>query len=264
MRIGIFDSGLGSLVIAKTIFNKLPQYDYICLSDTNRVPYGNRSQDTIYKFTKEAVNFLFKQNCALIIIACNTASAMALRRVQQQYLPKHYPGRRVLGIIIPTVEEIGKGQKKIGLLATTSTVQSGAYKRELKKISSNIKLVQQAAPLLVPMIENNELKYVSPVLKSYLARLQKEKVDAILLGCTDYPILKNKIKKIVGKKIKVISQDEIIPGKLKHYLKRHPEIEKKLSKGRKRNFSITALNPHYKKIAKTLFGKNVNFKLVKY
>lgn len=263
-KIGIFDSGLGGLIIAKAIFKTLPQYDYVYLGDTKHVPYGNRSQDAVYEFTRQAVDFLFRQNCALIIIACNTASAMALRRLQQEYLPARYPQKRILGVIIPTVEEIGKRPKTIGLLATTSTVKSHAYKKEINKLNRKVKIVEQAAPLLVPMIENNALQWADDVLQSYLAPLKKADVDDILLGCTHYPILKDKIKKIAGKKIRIISQEEIIPKKLKDYLRRHPEIEKRLSKKRGRTFLVTDKNTNFDAVAKTLFGKKIKFKLVSY
>ncbi len=263
-KIGIFDSGLGGLVIAKALFKELPKYDYVYLGDTARVPYGNRSQTAIYDFTKAAVQFLFKQNCALIIIACNTASAMALRRIQQEYLPKAYPHRRVLGVIVPTIELIGEQPKKIGILATTSTVKSHAYKKELKKLNPKVKIFEQEAPLLVPLIENNALEYADAILKSYLQPLIKEKVDDILLGSTHYPILKNKIKKIVGKKIRIISQEQIVPKKLKNYLNRHPEIERTLSKNGKRIFEVTDINTNFDSVAQTLFGKKLKFKLVKY
>ncbi len=264
MKIGIFDSGLGGLVIAKAIFKELPKYDYIYLGDTARVPYGNRSQQTIFEFTRQAVDFLFKQNCALIIIACNTSSAMALRRIQREYLPKKYPNRRVLGVIVPTIEEIRNTPRKIGVLATTSTIKSHSYKKELMKLNRQIKIFEQEAPLLVPLIENNTLKKSGDILKSYLKPMLAEKVDDILLGCTHYPILKNAIKKIAGKKIKIISQEEIIPGKLKTYLKRHPEIESKLSKKRERLFEVTDKNTNFDEVAKTLFGKKIKFKLVNY
>jgi glutamate racemase len=263
-KIGIFDSGLGGLIIAKAIFKTLPQYDYVYLGDTKHVPYGNRSQGAVYEFTRQAMEFLLKQNCSLIIIACNTASAMALRRLQQEYLPAHYPQRRILGVIIPTAEEIGRRPKRIGVLATTSTVKSHAYKKEVNKINRAVKIVEQAAPLLVPMIENNALESADAILKSYIQPMVKAKVDDILLGCTHYPILKNRIKKIVGKKIKIISQEEIIPKKLKDYLQRHPEIEKRLSKKRSRIFEITDKNTNFDAVANTLFGKKLKFKLVSY
>jgi glutamate racemase len=271
MKIGIFDSGLGGLIIARAIFKKLPKYDYVYLGDTKRVPYGDQDQETIFIYTRQAIDFLFKQNCMLIIVACNTASAMALRRIQREYLPKYYPNRRVLGVIAPTIESIIDNvgadtirPKKIGVLATSSTVDSGAFKRELAKINSKIKIVQKKAPLLVPLIENNALQNIGEILKSYIRPLKDEKVGDILLGCSHYPILKDKIKKIAGKKIKVISQEEIIPGKLKDYLKRHSEINNKLSKKGKRVFEVTDKNTNFDAVAKTLFGKKINFKLVDY
>jgi len=187
-----------------------------------------------------------------------------LRRIQREYLPKKYPNRRVLGVIVPTIEEIRNTPRKIGVLATTSTIKSHSYKKELMKLNRQIKIFEQEAPLLVPLIENNTLKKSGDILKSYLKPMLAEKVDDILLGCTHYPILKNAIKKIAGKKIKIISQEEIIPGKLKTYLKRHPEIESKLSKKRERLFEVTDKNTNFDEVAKTLFGKKIKFKLVNY
>jgi len=264
MRIGFFDSGLGGLLILKSVIKKLPSYDYLYLGDTKRVPYGNRSQETIYEFTKKAVEYLFSQNCQLIILACNTASAQALRKIQQEYLPKYYPSRRVLGVIIPTVETVLENKKisRVGVLATLSTVNSKSFVKEFKKAKPNIKIFQQAAPLLVPLIENDGLKYSQPILKEYLKPLLNKKVEAIVLGCTHYPMLKNKIRKMVGRNIKVISQDELIPKKLDNYLKRHPEIEHKLRKNRQQTFAVTDLTPNFQKIAKKWFKNNICLTLV--
>jgi glutamate racemase len=263
MKIGIFDSGMGGLFLMRKIVKKLPQYDYLYLGDTKRTPYGNRSAETVYQFTKKAVDYLFKKNCQLIILACNTGSAQALRKIQREYLPAHYPRRRVLGVIVPTVEKISEadGIKRIGVLATQGTVESKIFEIELKKINPKIKIFQQAAPLLVPLVENNGLKWAEPILKEYLNPLIKKKVEVILLGCTHYPILKNKIRKIAGKKTKVFSQDELIPDKLADYLKRHLEIDKKLAKNRGRIFEVTDMTPHLKTAAKKWFGKNISLKL---
>jgi len=265
MKIGIFDSGLGGLILARSIIKKLFKYDYIYLGDTKRVPYGGRSKKTVYEFTKEAVDFLFKKNCQVIIVACNTASALALRKIQKEYLAKNYPNRRVLGVIIPTLEETAKNNevKKVGVLATLGTINSHIYKKELGKINKNVKIYEQQAPLLVSLIENGGLKYVNEILGDYLKSLKAKKVQEIVLGCTHYPILKNKIKKLVGKNVKVLSQDEIIPKKLAEYFKRHPEIEKKLSKRKKREFLVTDVNQNLKDVSKKLFGKSVKFKPVK-
>ena len=265
MKIGIFDSGLGGLIIAKTIIKKLPKYDYVYLGDTKRVPYGNRSQQTVYEFTKQAVDFLFqKQNCQLIILACNTASSEALRKIQQQYLPKKHPNRRMLGVIVPTMEVTAANTKtkRVGVLATAGTVNSHIYKKELKKLAPKVQIFEQAAPLLVPLAEHDGSKFSDDILKNYLKPLISKNVDEIVLGCTHYPVFKNKIKKIAGKKVKVLSQDQIIPKKLAEYLKRHPEIEVKLSKKNKRDFLVTDLNQNLKEVLKRLFGKNLKFKKV--
>jgi len=255
MNIGVFDSGLGGLIILKALVKALPKYDYIYLGDTQRVPYGNRSPEAIYKFLEEAVDYLFKQNCGLIIVACNTASAEALRKIQQEYLPCHYPKRRVLGIIIPTIEEALKDKniKRIGILATQGAVNSGAYIREIKKANPNIKVYQQAAPLLVPLIENDGIKWSKPIIEEYLRPLLQKKVDAIILGCTHYPILKRKIRKASG--VKVISQDEIISHKLESYLKRHFEIDEQLSKKGTTKLLITDLTKSISAESRKWFGK---------
>ncbi|MDD5606226.1 MAG: glutamate racemase [Patescibacteria group bacterium] len=256
MKIGVFDSGLGGLLLLRAMVKKLPAYDYVYLGDTKRVPYGNRSQDTIYEFLEEAVEYLFKQNCQLIIVACNTASAQALRKIQKNYLPKHYPDRRVLGVIIPTAEAaVASGAKNTGVLATAGTVNSGAFVRELKKLDKKIQVWQEAAPLLVPLVEQGELKWAEPIVKGYLKPLLKHKIDSLILGCTHYPRLKSMIRKLVGKGVKVISQDEVVPAKLADYLKRHPEIEKKLSKGRGRKLLVTDITPEAEKLARNWFRK---------
>ncbi len=156
MKIGIFDSGIGGLVIARSLISELPQYDYVYLGDTKRVPYGDRSQKEIYEFTRQGLDFLFAQGCGLAILACNTASAQALRKIQREYLPRKYPDKKVLGVVIPTAEACAK-YKVVGILATSSTVSSKSYVTELKKLNPKINIIQQAAPLLVPLIENNEI-----------------------------------------------------------------------------------------------------------
>ncbi|OGE86023.1 MAG: glutamate racemase [Candidatus Doudnabacteria bacterium RIFCSPHIGHO2_02_FULL_46_11] len=259
MKIGVFDSGLGGLVILKSLVKSLPEYDYIYLGDTQRVPYGNRSPETVYQFLEEAVDYLFKKDCALIIVACNTASAEALRKIQAVYLPKKYPNRRVLGVIIPTAEAAVEGKvKSVGVLATTGTVNSKAYVREIKKLNNNIKVIQSAAPLLVPLIENDALSFSEDIIKQYLKPFKSS--QAIILGCTHYPLLKSKIKKFSGKRI--ISQDEIIPEKFKNYLVRHPEMGKRLSKNRRREFLVTDLTEHYKLLGRKWFGPALKFKKV--
>jgi glutamate racemase len=259
MNIGIFDSGLGGLLITKSLIKKLPEYNYTYLGDTKRVPYGNRSPETIYEFLRESVEYLFKHNCKLVIVACNTASAQALRRIQQDFLPSNYPDRKVLGVIIPTCEVAAPNNisKNIGILATNATVNSNAFVIELKKIRSDIKIIQQSAPLLVPFIENNELKLVEPILNKYLRSFKNGKIDTLILGCTHYPLIYNHIQKILGKKVKIISQDKIIPEKLKMYLLKHTEIEKVLTKKKQYQFNVKDLTEVMKKTVTKWFGKDV-------
>lgn len=258
MNIGIFDSGLGGLLITKSLIKKIPQYNYIYLGDTKRVPYGNRSPETIYEFLKEAIIFLFKQDCKLIIVACNTASAQALRKIQQEFLPKKYKDRRVIGVIIPTCEVALKNKKvkKIGILATNATVNSRAFIIELKKISPEIEIIQQSAPLLVPFIENNSINLVKPILKEYLKPF-KCKINTLILGCTHYPLLKKEIKQILGPKIKIISQNELIPYKLKNYLSKHKEIDILLNKKSNHLFYVTDLTETIQKTVIEWFGGKV-------
>jgi glutamate racemase len=250
MTIGVFDSGLGGLAIARAIADLLPQYDYLYLGDTKRVPYGNRSQETIHGFTAEALDFLFESNCRLVVIACNTASAESLRKSQQEYLPRNYPDRRVLGVIIPTAEAaVESGARKVGVLATVSTVESGAYKRELKRCDAGVAVVQRPAPLLVPIIENDGLKYVGPILDDYLDGL--EGADSLILGCTHYCLVKDEVRKRFAGP--VVSSDEVVPEKLADYLRRHPEMECELSKRGKRR---------YQSFATRLMGRELPLELV--
>jgi len=233
MKIGIFDSGLGGLIILKEIIKKLPQYDYVYLGDNARTPYGNRSQEVIYKFTEQAVDFLFKKNCQLIIIACNTASAEALRKIQQQWLPKNYPERRVLGVIRPVVEKAAQVSKfKVGVIGTKGTINSQAYIKELTKLNPELEVIQQATPLLVPIIEEGWYKtdINKKVLRKYLRPLKLAKVDTLILGCTHYPILFKEIKGIMGKRTQVLNSGKIVADSLADYLQRHSEIEEKLTK----------------------------------
>ncbi len=261
MKIGIFDSGLGGLFTLKAISKKIPEYDYIYLGDTKRLPYGSRSSETIYQFLKEGIDFLFSKNCALIIVACNTASSEALRKLQIEYLPQKYPNQRVLGMIIPLAEEC-LDSKKIGLIATEATISSGAYPREINKRFPSVKIFPLATPLLVPIIENEDKKIAIPILEKYLKHFNSKKIDTLILGCTHYAILKNEIKNILPENIKIISQDVVIPKKIKDYLSRHAEIEKLLSKNSKCEFFVTDLTDHFKKTASNWFGKKIEIKKI--
>lgn len=226
--IGVFDSGLGGLSVLKNFLSDVPGYSYIYLGDTARVPYGNKSPETIYQYTTEAVDFLFKQNCRLVIIACNTVSAQALRRLQQEWLPSHYPNRRVLGVIRPLAEEVAKQNfKKIGIIGTRATINSGAYDKEIKDLNSKIKIYSEAAPLLVPLIEEGRIDKPETklILKSYLKPLQNKKIEALILACTHYPHLQKEIKKIVGPSVVVPDTGKIVALSLKDYLSRHKKLE---------------------------------------
>ncbi len=265
MKIGIFDSGLGGLIILKEIIKKLPQYDYIYLGDNARTPYGNRSQEVIYKFTEQAVDFLFKQNCQLVIIACNTASAEALRKIQQEWLPKNYPDRRVLGVIRPVVEQAVKtAKKKIGVIGTKGTVASQAYIHEITKLNPKLEVLQQACPLLVPLVEEGWQKsdVTKRVLRTYLKPLKSAKVDTLILGCTHYPILYKEIQGIMGPRTKVLHSGEIVAESLVDYLGRHPEIETKLDKNSQNIFYVTDLSAHYQILGEGWFGQGIKFEKV--
>jgi glutamate racemase len=253
MNIGVFDSGLGGLTILKAFLKKLPQYNYVYLGDSARVPYGNRSPEIIYGFTKQAVNFLFKKNCQMVIIACNTSSATALKKIQQEYLPEYYPDRKVLGIIKPITENLSNSHQKIGVIGTKATVDSGAFVREIKKTLPNALVFQQACPLLVPFIEegvNKHEKIMRLVLKEYLDDLIKENIDTLVLACTHYEFLKKEIRKIVGPKINVISEGKIAAEKLKDFLSNHPDIEKILEKKKQVSYFVTDFSPDYERLMK--------------
>jgi glutamate racemase len=244
--IGVFDSGYGGLTILKELKKRLPQYDYLYLGDNARTPYGSRSFDVVYEFTLEAVKELFDRGCELIILACNTASAKALRTIQQEYLPTlNQPNKRVLGVIRPSVEVISSITKTnhIGVLATPGTVKSESYPIEIHKIDSSIVVTQQACPIWVPLIENN--LYDSIPGKSFIQNdvhqlLQNDQeIDAIILGCTHYPLIKEYIQSIVDSHIQVIAQGAIVAEKLEEYLKRHTSIEALCSKGETVNYLTT-------------------------
>lgn len=264
--IGIFDSGFGGLSIMKGIAKQLPNYNYIYLADTARVPYGDRSKKVICEFTKQAVDFLFSRDAEIIILACNTVSSDAFRKIKKEYLPKYYPQKKVLGIIIPTVEyaALKTKNKRIGVMATKGTVKSGAFVKEFLKIDNKVKVFQNACPLLVPIVEAGEQdsKIVDSVLQKYLQPLLAKKIDTLILGCTHYGILENKIKKIVGKKVRVIFEPKTIAEKLKKYLRKHPEIDKKLAKNKKYVFCSTDITGRFERLGSKFFGKKIKVKRV--
>lgn len=264
--IGVFDSGFGGLEILSEIVKELPEFDYIYLGDTARTPYGTRSQEIVYTFTKQAVDSLFKENCQLIILACNTASSRALRKIQKEYLPKYYPERRVLGVLIPASEEAIKKtkNKKIGVLATEGTVSSKAFVRELKKIDREIKVFQNAASLLVPIVESGEQnsEITDLALRNYLSPLIKKGIDTLILGCTHYGILQKKIKQVIDRNIILIVEGKVVAKKLKDYLKRHPEIEKRLTRGKRTIFLTSDLSEKFKKLGSLFFGEKIQPKKI--
>ena len=263
MTIGIFDSGLGGLVMTRAFREALPQHDFLYLGDTLHVPFGPRSAEAIYQFTLQAVDYLFQQGCPLVIIACNTASANALRRLQQEYLPAHYPDRRILGVIVPTIEAtLATGHKRIGLIGTAFTVNSGTYRDELQKINPEIEIIGKATPLLVPLVENNGIKYAEPVLSDYIAPLVADKIDSLILGCTHYPLFKPMLQTLLPDGVDIISQDEIVPGRLVDYLARHPEMDARLGKNSQLRALLTDVTASYAQIGESLFGQPIEFEKI--
>lgn len=261
--IGIFDSGYGGLTVMKEIVSKLPQYNYLYLGDNARTPYGNRSFETVYEYTLQCVKWFFRKGCPLVVLACNTASAKALRSIQQKDLPKIDPSKRVLGVIRPTAEVIGNFSKTkhIGLLATSGTVASGSYKIETEKFFPDVKLFQQACPMWVPLVENDEYNkegadyFIKKCLDELLK--QSDRIDTILLACTHYPLLMKKIKANIPGGINIISQASIVADSLNDYLNRHPEIENQLSKNGQREFCTTDSSDDFDRQAKKFYGAAV-------
>lgn len=240
--IGIFDSGYGGLTVFRAIAERLPAYNYIYLGDNARSPYGDHSFDTIYKYTLECVEWLFAKGCQLVILACNTASAKALRSIQQRDLPAKYPDRRVLGVIRPTAEVIGSYTKSkvVGVMGTRGTVNSESYLLEINKFFPEVKVYQQSCPMWVPLIENNEHLQAGAdfFIQEYCNQLmaQSDDIDCVLLACTHYPLLLPKLKKTFPDYIEILSQGEIVANSLVDYLARHPEIEQKLGKTGAKSF----------------------------
>lgn len=261
--IGIFDSGYGGLTIFKAIKNKLPQYDYVYLGDNARAPYGDRSFQTVYEYTLEAVTHLFDMGCPVIILACNTASAKALRQIQHNDLPALGAEKRVLGIIRPSSEEIGTYTKtrSIGILGTRGTVSSNSYILEIQKQYPDIKVYQQACPMWVPLVENNEYEsdsadyYVKKNLGELLA--QSPDIDTILLGCTHYPLLMDKIKKYLPAGVNIVTQGKIVSDSFADYLQRHPEIEERISRNSETHFLTTDDTEAFDSHASIFFGEAV-------
>ncbi len=254
-KIGVFDSGLGGLFIADSIRKKMPTYDYVYLGDTLHLPYGPRSNDQIYDLSLNAMRYLMAQGCDLIVMACNTASAVSLRKLQQVFLANEHPHKRILGVVVPTLEAaIDHGATNIGMIATSRTVQSRIYEVELQKINSAISLHAVATPLLTPLIENGGEKYLKEVLSDYLVPIRAAKVESLILGCTHYAALKHMARDMMGAGVHVISQDEIIPDKLSDYLLRHADMEGRLSRGGTFHIHATDTNEHFTRNVQEILG----------
>lgn len=263
--IGVFDSGLGGLSVLKHFIKDLPQYDYLYLADTARVPYGNHSQETIYRYTLEAVDFLFKQGARLVILACNTASSQALRRLQQEYLVKNYPDRRILGVIVPLAEEAVKS-KKIGVIGTRATVASKAYELEIKKINPQAEISSNSAPLLVPLIEEGSISkdIIHKILKKYLRPLKEKRIEELILACTHYPFLLKDIRQIMGARCQVLDPGQIVSLKLQDYLQRHPEFSTTNKNKGSLKFYITDNSESFSKLGSKFLGQKIeNYKVIK-
>ena len=268
--IGVFDSGLGGLTVLKALLNdeKLSLYDYLYFGDTARTPYGNKSEETIYRYTEKAVDFLFTRGCRLIILACNTASAKTRRRVQREYLPVRYPERRVLGVVIPAVEAAveksaaaaGKGARRpIGVIGTRSTVVSGVYEAEIKKLDPDAEVIGGACPLLVPLVEEGWAgkPETRMILKKYLRPLKMKNPGTLIPGCTHYPFLLTDIKRIMGKNTVVIDTPVVVREKLIDYLLRHKELEKEIGRGRGRKFYVTDDAERFRKIGEKFLNRGI-------
>jgi glutamate racemase len=279
-NIGIFDSGFGGLTILDGIRQRMPEYDYIYLGDNARAPYGTRSFDVVYEFTLQAVKKLFEMDCPLVILGCNTASAKALRSIQQKYLPKYAPDRRVLGVIRPTAEVVGtiSHTKHIGVLATEGTIKSESYKLEIEKLHPDCTIVGQACPMWVPLVENNEFDKPGAdyFVKDSLTKLMSQDplIDTIILGCTHYPLLLPKIKQQLAQLStvncqlstvncqlstpQIIPQGQYIASSLEDYLRRHPEMDERLTRGGTCKYLTTESATKFRECASLFLHEEVN------
>ena len=263
MKIGVFDSGYGGLTILKEIRKRLPQYDYLYLGDNARNPYGSRSFELVYEFTLQAVKALFERGCHLVVLACNTASAKALRSIQQNDLPHIDPSKRVLGVIRPTVEILPGFSKSghVGVLATPGTVKSESYSIELHKLAPEMLITEHACPMWVPIVENNEIEtpgadyFIEKEIRNLLAK--DPKIDTVVLGCTHYPLLAHKISRYLPENVKVLCQGLIVAESLADYLIRHPEIEERLSTTASIKYLTTEHTEKFDSLATIFLGNPV-------
>lgn len=269
--IGIFDSGLGGLTVLKEIHRALPQYSYLYLADSARAPYGGHSKQTITEFSRQAAEWLFSQGCSLVIFACNTASSQALHTLQQEWLPKidtdTEKPRRILGVVRPLAEAAAQQTRgRVGVLATRATVESRAYEHELAKLRPGTTVVQQAAPLLVPLIEEGWAKRTTTrhILKGYLRPLADAGVDTVILGCTHYPLLLPTIQQLLPRRTKVLHAGPIAAAKLADYLQRHPEIESQLARGGEVKFCTTDDPARFSKQAERWWGSDITSNQIRF
>lgn len=261
--IGVFDSGYGGLTILSEIMDLMPQYDYIYLGDNARAPYGNRSYELVYEFTLQAVKWFFSQGCQLIIIACNTASAKALRNIQQNYLPTIDSTKRVLGVIRPTTESISDLTKTghIAVLGTEGTIQSKSYELEIKRLHPHIQVVTEACPMWVPLVENREHDKPGAdyFVKQHLDKIIEKdpKIDTIILGCTHYPLLLQKITQYTPNSIRLVSQGKYVAQSLKDYLQRHKRLELLCTKSGKRRYCTTDSTEKFEELASLFLNRSI-------
>lgn len=261
--IGVFDSGYGGLTILREIASRLPGYDYLYLGDNARAPYGTRSFEVVYEFTLQAVEELFRRGCPLVILACNTASAKALRSIQQRDIPRIDSSRRVLGVIRPTVESLGEitRSRHIGLLATPGTVRSHSYRMEIAKLFPDMKVTELGCPMWVPLVETGE--FADPgadyFVKKYLREImqQDSKIDTLILGCTHYPLLLPKIREFAPEGVKILPQGKLVAESLENYLQRHPEMDARLSRGGKISYLTTENPDRFNPLASLFMSKEV-------
>lgn len=266
--IGVFDSGYGGLTILSKIREALPHYDYIYLGDNARTPYGTRSFEIVYEFTRQAVHKLFGMGCQLVILACNTASAKALRSIQQHDLPQWDPARRVLGVIRPTVEGIGAvtHTRHVGVLATAGTIRSKSYPMEIHKLYPDISVCGQACPMWVPLVENNEAG--SPgadyFVQKYIGELLQHdpRIDTVILGCTHYPLLLPKINRFMPDGITVVAQGEWVADSLKDYLQRHPEMDERCTRGGSCTYLTTEAEEKFADSASVFLNQDIGVQRV--
>lgn len=266
--IGVFDSGYGGLTILDKIQQLMPEYDYLYLGDNARTPYGSRSFEVVYEFTLQAVTKLFEMGCQLVILACNTASAKALRSIQINNLPQMDVKRRVLGVIRPTVEYVGEitVSRHVGVLATAGTIKSESYPMEIHKLFPDIKVSGQSCPMWVPLVENNEYDSIGAdyFVKEYIRNLidKDKRIDSLILGCTHYPLLLPKIKQYIPDGMKIISQGEYVASSLKKYLERHPEMEGRCTKGGTSHFLTTEAESKFAESASIFLSRPITVERV--